>query len=136
MVGTPATHQLQLPRQPGHFPAQSIVLRQQRLHIAGDPLFGTTAAGPVTWIKTQSDRFQPKGSEMVELQAEASQIRAARDLAQSALLALADANGRVIKTVVQTKIRPRNGADSMAQAIPITQPVCTTSCDVDAIVQL
>ena len=90
----------------------------------------------MTWIKTQSDRFQPKGAEMVELQAEASQIRAALDLAQSALLALADANGRVIKTVVQTKIRPRNGADSLAQAIPITQPVCTTSCDVDAIVQL
>ena len=73
---------------------------------------------------------------MVELQAEASQIRAARELAESRLLALADAKERVIKTLVQTKNRPTNGADSKAQAIPITPPVCTTSCDVDAIVQL
>ena len=89
----------------------------------------------MAWIKTQSDRFQPEGAEMVDLQTDASQIQAARDLAQSPLLALAYVTGRVIKIVVQTKIRPWNGADSLAQAIPITQPVCTTYCDVIAIVQ-
>jgi len=73
---------------------------------------------------------------MVELQAEASQIWAARKLAESRLRTLADAKERVIKTLVQTKNRPTNGADSKAQVIPITLPVCTTSCDVDAIVQL
>ena len=55
---------------------------------------------------------------MVELQAEASQIWAARKLAESRLRALADAKEGVIKTLVQTKNRPTNGADSKAQVTP------------------
>ena len=63
----------------------------------------------MAWIKTQSDRFQPSDAEMVELRAEASQLREARELAESRLQALADANEGVIKTLVQTKNRPING---------------------------